>query len=134
MMDRAYKTHNMCKQRYMSCLREACIWYPDTHNCNISDESWHNLCNLCRLSQHGGMHIPLRALLHARGQSGAPFVQKTLTDRLKEYNQIHGVIRACIELLFACFRHLSIVRNMWRGHIIVYASIFAFATVFDLCK
>ena len=45
-----------------------------------------------------------------------PFIgRKTLTERQKEYNDVHGFYRARIEHLFACMWHGGIVRNMWRG-------------------
>ena len=45
-----------------------------------------------------------------------PFIgRKTLTERQKEYNDVHGFYRARIEHLFARLCHWSIVRNIWRG-------------------
>ena len=44
-----------------------------------------------------------------------PFIgRKTLTERQKEYNDVHGFYRACIEHLLALMWHWDIVRNMWR--------------------
>ena len=45
-----------------------------------------------------------------------PFIgRKTLTERQKEYNDVHGLYRARIEHLFARMWHWGIVRNIWRG-------------------
>ena len=45
-----------------------------------------------------------------------PFIgRKTLTERQKEYNDVHGFYRARIEHLFARMWHWGIVRNIWRG-------------------
>ena len=45
-----------------------------------------------------------------------PFIgRKTLTERQKEYNDVHGFYRARIEHLFARMWHRGIVRNIWRG-------------------
>ena len=45
-----------------------------------------------------------------------PFIgRKTLTERQKEYNDVHGFYRARFEHLFACVWHWGIVRNIWRG-------------------
>ena len=41
--------------------------------------------------------------------------RKTLTERQKEYNDIHGFYRTHIEHLFARMWHWGIVRNIWRG-------------------
>ena len=45
-----------------------------------------------------------------------PFIGgKTLTERQKEYNGVHGFYRARIEHLFARMWHWGIVSNIWRG-------------------
>ena len=45
-----------------------------------------------------------------------PFIGwKTLMERQKEYNNVHGFYRAQIEHLFAGMWHWGIVRNVWRG-------------------
>ena len=45
-----------------------------------------------------------------------PFIgRKTLIERQKEYNDVHGFYRAHIEHLFARMWHWGIVRNIWRG-------------------
>ena len=45
-----------------------------------------------------------------------PFIgRKTLTERQKEYNDVHGFYRARIEHLFARMWHWGIARNIWRG-------------------
>ena len=40
--------------------------------------------------------------------------RKTLTERQKEYNDVHGFYRARIEHLFVHMWHWGIVRNIWR--------------------
>ena len=45
-----------------------------------------------------------------------PFIgRKMLTERQKEYNDVHGFYRARIEHLFARMWYWGIVRNIWRG-------------------
>ena len=45
-----------------------------------------------------------------------PFIgRKTLTERQKEFNDVHGFYRAQIEHLLARMWHWGIVRNIWRG-------------------
>ena len=45
-----------------------------------------------------------------------PFIgRKMLTERQKEYNDVHSFYRARIEHLFARMWHWGIVRNIWRG-------------------
>ena len=45
-----------------------------------------------------------------------PFIgRKTLMERQKEYNDVHGFYRTQIEPLFARMWHWGIVRNIWRG-------------------
>ena len=47
-----------------------------------------------------------------------PFIgRKTLTERQKEYNDVHGFYRARIEHMFARMWHWGIVRNIWRGSV-----------------
>ena len=44
-----------------------------------------------------------------------PLSVERLTERQKEYNDVHGFYRARIEHLFARMWHWGIVRNIWRG-------------------
>ena len=60
-----------------------------------------------------------------------PFIgRKTLTERQKEYNDVHGFYRAHIEHLFARMWHWGIVRNIWRGSDALFM---AFLVVHDVC-
>ena len=60
-----------------------------------------------------------------------PFIgRKTLTERQKEYNDVHGFYRARIEHLFARMWHWGIVRNIWRGSDALFM---AFPVVHHVC-
>ena len=65
-----------------------------------------------------------------------PFIgQKTLADRQKGYNDVHGFCRARIEHLFARMWHWAITRNVWRGSGIElheYVLSLSFVAIFDL--
>ena len=57
-------------------------------------------------------------MVHTRGTSlwhGHFIGRKTLTERQKQHNDVHGFYRAHIEHLFARMWHWGIVRNIWRG-------------------
>ena len=57
-------------------------------------------------------------MVHTRGASmwhGHFIGRKTLTERQKEYNDVHGFYRARIENVFARMWHWGIARNIWRG-------------------
>ena len=58
--------------------------------------------------ENGSMDRAYKGGLHVAW----PFIgRKILTDRQKEYNDVHGSYRARIEHLFACMWHWGIVRR-----------------------